>query len=365
MIASPPFVRALRQPVPAALGRGAKAPVLAVTPLPAVTGGPIRAGRDLPGSALAPKVTALPRPQTGAAQSARSVARGAALLSTVMHLGLVAGWAVLASPARPLLVPDLDSAQVDLISEAQFSALTAPQPELAATPASLMVPPAPPLSDLAMPPEAAPRPAMPAPEIVAPAQPDSIAPDSIAPDIIAAAEPPPVVDPAPVAEEPPPAPKPAPVADLPKPKAAKPKATSSAPKVAPPAPAEPKPRKAAKSKASDKAAVGGETASAAPGKAASKGEAKAQKADWGAKVRSRITRKLSVPKGTPPGRAKLRVTIAPTGALLAVDLVESSGLPALDRAALKAAKSAAPFPRAPKGLTEASYSFTIPIRQDG
>ena len=46
---------------------------------------------------------------------------------------------------------------------------------------------------------------------------------------------------------------------------------------------------------------------------------------------------------------------------LALGIAQSSGQPALDAAALKAVKSAAPFARAPKGLTAASYSFSLPI----
>lgn len=355
MIASPPFVRALQQPVQAAPGRGAKGQLVAVAPLPPVAGGPIRAGRDLPGSPLAPKVSAALRPLDPAAMPARSVARSAALLSVALHLGLVAGWAVLASPARPLLVPDLDTAQVDLVSEAQFAALTAPQPEVVADPAPALSP-------------ADPFPADPLPQFDARTTPD-IAPDIRAPELaslppppdkIAAAEPPPKPDlPAAVTAEPPspkPQPKAARVSDPPKPKAEKPKAEK--PKAKQPAAATVK-----APKAKDTGTAG--TKTAAPGKTVSKGEAKALKADWGAKVRSRINRKLAVPKGTPPGRAKVRVTIAPSGALLAAELVESSGLPALDAAALKAAKAAAPFARAPKGLSDASYSFTVPIRQDG
>jgi protein TonB len=68
-----------------------------------------------------------------------------------------------------------------------------------------------------------------------------------------------------------------------------------------------------------------------------------------------------LPADTAPGTVKVRLEIAPTGALLALGIAQSSGQPALDAAALKAAKSAAPFARAPKGLTEASYSFSLPI----
>jgi protein TonB len=50
---------------------------------------------------------------------------------------------------------------------------------------------------------------------------------------------------------------------------------------------------------------------------------------------------------------------------LSAGIAQSSGAAALDAAALKAVKAAAPYPRAPKGLTEASYSFTLPITFKG
>jgi protein TonB len=78
-------------------------------------------------------------------------------------------------------------------------------------------------------------------------------------------------------------------------------------------------------------------------------------------VRARINRKVALPADSAPGTVKVRLEIAPTGALLALGIAQSSGQPALDAAALKAVKSAAPFARAPKGLTEASYSFSLPI----
>lgn len=345
MIASPPFVHALPQPVQVAPGRGAKAQLVARTPVPPVMCPSIRAARNLPGSARAPKLMATPRLQAPAVASGRSVARGAALLSTALHLGLVAGWAVFAAPARPLAVPDLETAEVALISEAQFSALTAPQPQLAMALVPSLGSPAPlPVLDTLAPPDAAPPVPAPTPDL---------APAPLPPEPMAAADlPPPMPDPP--AAAPKPEPKVASVEETPKPKAQTPQAKQPAAANVP------------TPKVKDTGAASTEPAkAAAPGKTASKGEAKALTADWGAKVRSRINRKLMVPKGTAPGRAKVRVTIAPSGALLAVEIVESSGQPALDAAALKAAKSAAPFPRAPKGLSDASYSFTVPIRQDG
>lgn len=356
MTANPSFVRALGEPLQARPGYAGKKALVAAPPVSAVSDPRLVAGRDLPGSARAPKVASLPMPpQVVAGSAGSSVARGATLMSVALHLGLVAGWAVFAAPARPLAVPDLETAQVELISQAQFMAMTAPQPEAIEAPAPApQAPQAPPPPEITAAPDPAPPANQPAPALAAPP----------APDLIAKAEPPP--------ESPKVEPQPAPAkAEVPKPK---PQPKAEKPKAAKPAAGKPKAEtpeatktaKAERPKVADGA--GGENPAAratAAGATISKGEAKALQADWGAKVRARINRKLAVPKGTAPGRAKVRVTLAPSGALLAAEVVESSGQPGLDAAALKAAKAAAPFPRAPKGLSEARYSFTVPVRQDG
>jgi protein TonB len=316
---------------------------------------PVVPARDLPLSSKAPKIIA-PAPLTPPAQAParRNGPRGAALISTALHLGLLGGYAVFASPARPLLVPDLTTAEVSLVSEAQFLAMSAPQPVLAMAAAPAISAPALAAATAAVMPVLAPLPEVAA---FAPAPPQSALP---------AAEPPPPMPEA-VAQKPVPAPKPKVV-------------TPKAPAPAPPAEALPegkpvtktamveapaKPAQKATAKAAEPAAAPApqpaaqSAAKSAP--AASAGEAKALKADWGSKVRARINRKVALPADTAPGTVKVRLEIAPTGALLALGIAQSSGQPALDAAALKAAKSAAPFARAPKGLTEASYSFSLPI----
>ena len=342
MTASPPLVRALRQPfwavarpVPKAKGK----PVLALPGDLAVAPCPAVPARDLPLSSYAPKVIS-PAPLVLPAPAGRSSPRGAVLVSIALHLGLLGGYAVFASTARPLIVPDLNTAEVSLISEAQFLAMSAPQPVLA-----MAVAPA-----LATPALAAPMP-----------EPASLA--SAIPTALPAAEPPsPVPEPMPepVAQKPAaPAPKaikpkaPAPVAEAPrqtKPETKTAKAEVPAKPVhqaAEPA-AAPAPQPAAQSAAKSDPA-------------ASAGEAKALKADWGSKVRARINRKVALPADSAPGTVKVRLEIAASGALLAVGIAQSSGQAALDAAALKAVKSAAPFARAPKGLSEPSYSFSLPI----
>jgi protein TonB len=310
---------------------------------------PVVPARDLPLSSMAPKVI-VPAPLTPSTQAParRAGPRGAVLVSTALHLGLLGGYAVFASPARPLLVPDLNTAEVSLISEAQFFAMTAPQPVLAmaAAPAisapALAAPTAPVMPVLAP---------LPEPAAFAPAPPQTALPAAGSP-----------APPEALAQNP-----------APKPKVVTPKAAAPAPAAEAPPEAKPltktakaeapaKPAQKAAAKAAEPVAASS-AANSAPqtAPAASAGEAKALKADWGAKVRTRINRKVALPADSAPGTVKVRLEIAPTGALLALGIAQSSGQPALDAAALKAVKSAAPFARAPKGLTEASYSFSLPI----
>ena len=348
MTASPPLVRALRQPfwavarpVPKAKGK----PVLALPGDLAAAPCPAVPARDLPLSSHAPKVIS-PAPLVLPAPAGRSSPRGAVLVSIALHLGLLGGYAVFASTARPLIVPDLNTAEVSLISEAQFLAMSAPQPVLtmAATPA------------LATPALAAPR--TPVVPVAAPMpEPASLA--SAMPTALPAAEPP-MPEPEPVAQKPAaPAPKaikpkaPAPVADAPP--ETKPETKTAKAEV---------PAKPVQKAAEPAAAPAPQPASQSAAKsdpASSAGEAKALKADWGSKVRARINRKVALPADSAPGTVKVRLEIAASGALLAVGIAQSSGQAALDAAALKAVKSAAPFARAPKGLSAPSYSFSLPI----
>ena len=352
MTASPPLVRALRQPfwavarpVPKAKGK----PVLALPGDLAAAPCPAVPARDLPLSSHAPKVIS-PAPLVLPAPAGRSSPRGAVLVSIALHLGLLGGYAVFASTARPLIVPDLNTAEVSLISEAQFLAMSAPQPVLTMAAAPALATPALAAPGTPVVPVAAPMP-----------EPASLA--SAMPTALPAAEPPPPV----------PAPMPEPVAQkpaAPAPKAIKPKA----PAPVADAPPETKPEtKTAKAKVPAKPVQKAAEPAAAPAPqpaaqsaaksdpAASAGEAKALKADWGSKVRARINRKVALPADSAPGTVKVRLEIAASGALLAVDIAQSSGQAALDAAALKAVKSAAPFARAPKGLSEPSYSFSLPI----
>ena len=352
MTASPPLVRALRQPfwavarpVPKAKGK----PVLALPGDLAVAPCPAVPARDLPLSSHAPKVIS-PAPLVFPAPTGRSSPRGAVLVSIALHLGLLGGYAVFASNARPLIVPDLNTAEVSLISEAQFLAMSAPQPMLAMAAAPALATPALAAPSTPVVPIAA---QMPEPASLAFAMPTALP---------AAEPPPPVPDPMPE----PVAQKPA----APAPKAIKPKASAPVAEAPPETKPETKtakaevPAKPVQKAAEPAAAPAPQPAAQSAAKsdpAASAGEAKALKADWGSKVRARINRKVALPADSAPGTVKVRLEIAASGALLAVGIAQSSGQAALDAAAVKAVKSAAPFARAPKGLSEPSYSFSLPI----
>jgi protein TonB len=312
---------------------------LAAAPCPAVP------ARDLPLSSHAPKVIS-PAPLVLPAPAGRSSPRGAVLVSIALHLGLLGGYAVFASTARPLIVPDLNTAEVSLISEAQFLAMSAPQPVLTMAAAPALATPALAAPSTPVVPVAAPMP-----------EPASLA--SAMPTALPAAEPP--------------APMPEPVAQkpaAPAPKAIKPKAPAPVAEAPPETKPETKtakaevPAKPVQKAAEPAAAPAPQPAAQSAAKsdpAASAGEAKALKADWGSKVRARINRKVALPADSAPGTVKVRLEIAASGALLAVGIAQSSGQAALDAAAVKAVKSAAPFARAPKGLSEPSYSFSLPI----
>lgn len=320
-----------------------------VRPVAVATGRALVADRAAPVPQGPRGALAAPGIAVSAALPGRPVSKTTVLLSSALHLLLVGGWAVFAAPARPLMPPDLDHAQVELVSQAAFAAMTAPQPAVTeaaaalaapmnltdtgdlATPVALAAPPMPTLL---------PPPAMATPDI-APAAPE---------ENLALAEP-----------LPPPKPK----AAKAKPAAPEEPAGKTPAKAAEPLaqkPKEPaKPQKTAKAQSAAK--VQGTPAPKPAVKAASKGEAKALKADWGAKVRARINRKVGAAKAA--GTVKVRLSLSPSGALLAAGIAQSSGQAALDAAALKAVKSAAPYPRAPKGLSDPTYSFTLPITFKG
>lgn len=161
-------------------------------------------------------------------------------------------------------------------------------------------------------------------------------------------------------------------ADAPPPPPAPPPQTPPEPAPKPAAAPEPAPKPTAApgpSVSAQRAAGTGGGAAAgqggdAPASTLSQGEANDVLAGWGASIRARIEKRKRYPAAADgaEGSVTLRLTIARTGQLAGVSIASSSGNAALDAAALKAVNAAGRFAKAPSGLTEASYSFTLPIR---
>lgn len=105
------------------------------------------------------------------------------------------------------------------------------------------------------------------------------------------------------------------------------------------------------------------TATAAPvrQKPAASGPSKARLAQleqhWGAQITSALRRAHRPPNGRASGTVRLVLALTPAGQVAGVSMVASSGDARLDQAALSAVKRAR-FPRAPEGLTKASYRFS-------
>lgn len=90
---------------------------------------------------------------------------------------------------------------------------------------------------------------------------------------------------------------------------------------------------------------------ASTGNGASAGDRRNALAGWASAIQSRIARYQVYPRGTrAEGRVRLSMVILANGRLRDVSVVRSSGVAALDRAAVRAAERAAPFPPAPKEL---------------
>jgi protein TonB len=83
---------------------------------------------------------------------------------------------------------------------------------------------------------------------------------------------------------------------------------------------------------------------------------KAAQAAWAAAIQKRIARHQRFPKGgRGTGRVRLTMRIRSDGRMTDVRVAISSGDTAFDRAAVAAAKKAAPFPAAPNGLSDPWY----------
>ncbi|TCO70505.1 energy transducer TonB family protein [Rhodovulum euryhalinum] len=144
----------------------------------------------------------------------------------------------------------------------------------------------------------------------------------------------------------------------------------------PPEPAAPPPRaerrpEAAPPSAPAQTAAGSARASSAgaPARAApalSPAALRALRAEWGGQILARVARAHRYPRGTrATGRALVDLEVTREGRVVAVRLVQGTGDPVLDRAALDAIRRAAPYPAAPGGLDAGSYGFTVPLKFDG
>ncbi len=84
-------------------------------------------------------------------------------------------------------------------------------------------------------------------------------------------------------------------------------------------------------------------------------------AAWGAEIRARIEARKVPPEVRASGRSVLRITVARSGAVEEVRVVESARVAALDAAALRTVRSAGRLPAAPAALDLARVSFDLPI----
>ncbi|MCA0870057.1 TonB family protein [Seohaeicola saemankumensis] len=82
---------------------------------------------------------------------------------------------------------------------------------------------------------------------------------------------------------------------------------------------------------------------------------------WKAKVRARIERRKVRPNGRVSGTVHLKLTVTRDGRVLGVSVIKSSGVPAIDKAAVSSVTRAGRMPKAPKGLNDPSYGFRVPI----
>jgi len=84
-------------------------------------------------------------------------------------------------------------------------------------------------------------------------------------------------------------------------------------------------------------------------------------ARWGAKIRRSIERGKRYPRGARgSGTVTVQLSVSRGGALQSVRVVASSGVAALDGAAVAAVRRAR-LPAAPEGLSVRGYRFNLPV----
>lgn len=83
---------------------------------------------------------------------------------------------------------------------------------------------------------------------------------------------------------------------------------------------------------------------------------------WGNRLRARIERRKSKPRGSHgTGTAHVRFVVTADGRVTSISLARSSGIAAYDEAALNAVKRAGRLPKAPKGIGDGPFPFTLPL----
>ncbi|MCG7521549.1 energy transducer TonB [Ruegeria sp. Ofav3-42] len=140
-----------------------------------------------------------------------------------------------------------------------------------------------------------------------------------------------------------------------------------------PRPPEPQPEKAQKAKQTtagrkkEVAAGSGGATQAGLGHAeattGNPGQNAKLQAVWGAKIRARIDRSKRFPRGVKDsGGVTVELHVSRDGKLLRYRIRKSSGIAALDEAAMKAVARAGRFPKAPKKLPGNKFGFSVLIR---
>lgn len=136
------------------------------------------------------------------------------------------------------------------------------------------------------------------------------------------------------------------------------------PKARPTPRAKPKPaqplQKAQTAAGSGNAPVAGQAKPQKQTATLSSGQQKKLLAGWGARIKRKVLRRKTYPRGTTAtGTTSIRISVSRTGQLAGLSIRKSSGNQKLDQAALRAVKRAGRLPKAPKGLTKTHYGFTL------
>lgn len=83
---------------------------------------------------------------------------------------------------------------------------------------------------------------------------------------------------------------------------------------------------------------------------------------WGGAIRREVEARKRFPRNVRrTGVTMVALRVARTGALVSSHVRESSGSKALDEAAIRAVRDAAPYAAAPDGLSGASFEFALPV----